>query len=595
MRTRLVVIVVLSLAFVLPVSAGICILNMGNCPSGFVRLYPVSASVQAGSAPPQGYLRIEADSDTAAMASNERLQNLDRGLQYLSVTAQVSLASGSSPEYPLVLYDLVNRREVTVISYGLAHGEYVDLQSGFQPTIVVHVRAVPQTIGNAYLRAFQKVDDYLKNSPAKTLLAAAPQLALATNVLSSFADAAIADQNKEWESSKTIGLTAGVDAVLPLNGTPVILFLVPTTQYDAEKLRTASFTIDKHRVYRDGKPFDDVPYVILRALTTDYRPLTPDFVQNPIGCSSSAEDVADVDSLLQKGSLSSSQREYERQIVATCKILQVVRQPETAKSIDAMANSAFALMSLPDHSDEFWKAHYATTASALNNCIDQTFAAQVVAADKWSRVKQAIAESKAWRDKAVKSGDAKRKDSLEQSLKIVVMPIKTYQLSEGDAFDYLTNVRDDIEAELKPYYDQVAASARAASSAADRSVAITNINARITATDCASCKDVLKSALADVAAAANAADARAQLVDAQRRIAELQSELADKLGTAKTVAATAEQTSAGGAAATQLQQTVSASTQLLTVSHPTETDLRTAIERVDQTTSAVQAEFARAH
>ncbi len=477
-----------------------------------------------GSASPSGYLQISVDSNLDAMRGR-RYQSIADGYRYLAVTSTVSVPGYGTPaEYPLLLIDLDNGQAHVASGVSITRGQYVELL-GQRPMLTLTVTAIPRTIASAFVETWDAIQRIGGILPIGELLGSNPYLALAGQVLDGFANAASSgDSRARLDEDLGIGSPS-----LPLDDTPMVFFLVRTDD--------ATWTAPASLVQCAGPPgalclpgspaterYAETPFLVVRASVTDYRP-PMDWGEFQWNCEQASEEqVASIESRFATARLTGPQRDAERAMLDTLRVLREARRVDSPFPLDTEANIArfadlaYQLGTVEAPETPLWTTYYDEDFRSLQRCVEHSLIrhgdfhrgffhmlmAAFAAGDRFDQINIQGPISEEMRE------------NLEGILREVRAPIDLLRgLQSGTTYAMLLARASQVERMLLPSYRALADRLQS-SPLEDRSSDRSEAQARLL-TSCQSCRTTLQAALLQDAQA-QAAPTRERLMAAQAEV-----------------------------------------------------------------------------
>ncbi|MCL2178221.1 MAG: hypothetical protein FWB81_02260 [Cystobacterineae bacterium] len=523
----------------------------------FVTATPRVVGTSSADKPNNGYLRVEVTSNFDAFDYAE----VAKGFKYLSVGVTVSnagpLPSGQAPsEYPLLLLDLENRAMMTVSGVGAARGEYVNFESNIQPVLTFSIRAIPKTVAGAYADAFQTLQRLSAGIPLSQLADSNPYLSLAGRLLSNIANEANSSHTQAFTTA-VIGLSSSAanTSPFPLDGTPTVIFLRRTDDTspfpEPQTLQLCTNNPSTLCASAGQTPYGALPYLIIRASTTDFRP-TSDWVDNINSWSCEvAKRVGQIEHVERALHATRFTEEQER---AELKMLEHVRllskaymlpdkfdlqQPDNLETFASILNT-WRLMD--SRKDAYWSAHYEAAATSIETCLQSEMKRRSQQHETaFVVLSRAFSSASAFRavPRFGMPPTNEERNKLEEWLAQIKEPILFLNLQSGEVYGSLRAEQDAIERYLIESAHILVAELTATTDTKTQNAVREKINARLLS-PCDSCRAILVDAIektnlveidTKMLALQQTERARRKLVDTRQR-AEQIAQLAKNLQTA---------------------------------------------------------------
>ncbi len=336
-----------------------------------------------------GYLRLIVTSNLDALNGND-FANIAKGYKFLAVNAVLNTGTSSNAtEVPLLLYDLSSKRRREISQLAVGNANYVNVNSATQATLKLQVRAIPRTLAAAYRDVFNSVSEVMKSAPlVRDALAAKPYAVMAGQLFKRFGErAAAGDENSQQDVE--LGLTTPQGFAQTTNytdGQPFVVFLVrtdgegPSAPHDLKKFTLCSGRDALCvRAKSPSRPYKELPYLIIRAAITEYRPTRDLIGRKSSWCEHARQGTANIDKLVERYAqltLTSRQDEMERGLIDRAKVVAMAHElPDGDIGADSAYRNQVAnliqrwvVIHEPTQKKEIWGRYYANSWNALHVC-----------------------------------------------------------------------------------------------------------------------------------------------------------------------------------------------------------------------------------
>lgn len=585
-----------------------------SCKTVFVTATPRVVGTATDAKPNTGYLKVEITSNLEAFSTQE-YSKVAQGFKYLSVGVTISntgsLTPGTTPpEYPLLLIDLKTRAMVTVINASPARGEYVNFESSQKPVLTFSIRAIPKTIATTYADAFQTLQQLSSGLPLSQISGSNPYLALAGRMLGSIAQEAN-KSNTQTSTTAILGLTnsAANTSPFPLDGTPVVLFIrrsdtpPPLPEPSALKLCANNPGAVCITTKSGEATYNALPYLIVRASTTDYRP-TLDWAETHWTCDvpKRADQIDHIERALRATRFTEQQERVELMMLGRVKALsRAYAMPDNfdlkqSANVAAFASILNSWRFTGSDDGSFWNKNYKSTASALEACFQNEMKRRSLQHETaFTVLERAFAAIRSYR--AIASFPTPLTDDqlkqLETWLTQTTEPIRFLGLKDGETYGSLRAEQDSMERLLierdKEFAGRLTDATKFMGADSDKIKADIRsiVNARLLS-PCDSCRAVLTDAIAQANLLEANAAKQAQII-ALQEAEKARGELISTRQRAEQLARLAEGLKLKNEyEVTQLRASVEATRSQMISAKADKQQLLDAIKQLDRAADAVQ-------
>lgn len=518
---------------------------MISCSSGFVTFHLKKAGDSASAEKPpenttsaelsantkEGYLRLLID----ASFSGGNIPERPEGYSYLAVT----LENPDGLEFPVMLYSFEKGEKEQVSGLEMGKSSYIHLLSRNPGSFKIHARAIPDSFAASYAAAVRRFGDTVSLIPISELSGQDYRIAVAAAILTELSKLIEKEGEKIWHTEETIGLSGKMSEAL--NSDAIIAFMIPESSGKSDEIlsdiRGSEFvpcgSDVKFEVCKKDQsiPYSAVPYFVIRAGLSDYRPMSE--VAPSIDCSRSEEDFTKIDNAIRSTRITHRQRTSERRLADELRILLDLKN-EKDTGIDKLAEYINRLIARSTSSDdEYWNRYYGEKSESIRQCVKDEIASRGLKERVWYEViERAITASMQWDDKikdlnsndsdtgSSRTPDEERIKILEEALLDIATPIEKFNLSNGPVYDFLIMEKMHIERILRKLDDRMRKAIASGEIEKDKALAI--LTKRLESTSCETCRPVLEAAFSDL----KMVDATASLEKAQAQLLERQSETA---------------------------------------------------------------------
>ncbi len=384
-----------------------------------------------------------------------------------------SFASDSSPEIPVLLYDVQSGKTVSSVVDNalLGEGLLIDPESlSKSPHLQIVVRGVPADKA-------RWVTNLLELATAEPMLkfgmGFVPGGQVVTGLSSRLGELLsdeIRTEKKPWEEKTLLGLRTD-EGLAELDGRQFVVLLNSSTielEKPAPDLRPCKRSDSPSGLCNaEGQPWKPAQaYVRFELDVTDYRSVK-DFIGSAVSCEADERVWADYRALLASGQLARKQTEYERHLLNRGELLLRVRRSQnetppwqkTGRLLQFAQQAA--LLPVPD--DAYWHEHYDQRAKQTDACIRKNaIDGQSQHAAIWDQATQLFARAsaypvwaKALNGSADPDGPALRDAERELAQLHQLLAVHDLQALDKANLDSLYSLDSQLQQMLRPAYARI--------------------------------------------------------------------------------------------------------------------------------------------